>query len=327
MDINIALIGYGVVNSGVHKIISSQQYQWREKYGIFPVIHSISVKHPEKHEDISDLLTSTQEIISNPQIHIIIEAISESTHLLDILQAFQNGKHVISANKKFIAENFDELTSTATQFDVNFLYEASVCAVIPIINILSKQIGIQKLSSIKGVFNGTCNFILNQLEDGNSFSEALKNAQHKGYAEQNPSSDIDGLDTAYKLFILSKIIDSDIEWDDITIRGIRNIDVSIIQNAIKNQERVKLIAEYDLIENKLSVSPQVVTIDNPLYNLIKEENGVIISGETSGDIYIQGRGAGSLPTANAIVQNLIDIILEVDIHEDYLHAISKLGSE
>jgi homoserine dehydrogenase len=254
------------------------------------------------------LLVKIWDLVLDPRIHIIIEAISESNHLEVLTTALLNGKHVITANKKLVANSYDDLVNTAIENNVGFSYEATVGSGIPIINLIKSQVDVQAINKITGVLNGTCNYILNELENGKNFEEAVSLAIINGFAEKDPAADIHGNDTAYKILILSKVLGIDISVDKIVINGIQQLKDPDYNNNPDSNKRYKLLGELNAIDKRIRVFPKLVGLNSPFYNLNNEENGILIEGESTGTLFIKGKGAGKYPTANAIIQDLIGTI-------------------
>ncbi|MGQ2374694.1 homoserine dehydrogenase [Companilactobacillus zhachilii] len=303
----IAILGFGTVGKGVYKIIKRANVQTQD----LAVSHILIRKNkvcslPEMTDDIN-------EILNDEQTDIVVEAIGgiEPAHEY-ILEALKHGKHVITANKAVIARYLKEFTEAAEQNDVKFYFEASVGGGIPWIQGLEKALRIDNVNAISGIFNGTSNFILDQMSrNGESFVEVLKKAQALGYAEADPSADIDGIDVANKLCISADIAyDIDIHnHQNLPIFGIRNITCADVKYFQDKGLAVKLIGRTHQKGNKFDyVVEPALFLDRTLEaNTPDNYNLISLNGDTIGKLDFFGQGAGMFPTANAVVQDVLDI--------------------
>ncbi len=309
-SLKVGLLGFGTVGKGIFDIIENKKDVWRNEFGYEITIVAIVVEDPSKHESISHLLVPLGKFLDVVSVDLIIEAIGGNIVLEILLEALRNGIDVITANKEVISSNFDRLRLTAKNYDAKLMYEACVGSSIPIIKTLQEQILVQDIESISGILNGTCNFILNKMEQNLSFEKALKIAQEHGYAEVDPSIDVDGIDSAYKLSILASICrQTQTNLEEVEIKGIREISTTEITEAKSNNFRIKLVATYNpTFSPPLSVKPQKIDSTHPFYNVEGEENVIIISGSYTGDITLKGKGAGRYPAASAISFDLLNYI-------------------
>ena len=303
----IAILGFGTVGKGVYEIVKKANVQTQN----LSVSHILIRKNkarllPEMTDDIN-------EILEDKQTDVVVEAIGgiEPAHQY-ILAALNHGKHVITANKAVIAIYLKEFTEAAERHNVKFYFEASVGGGIPWIQGLEKALRIDNVNSISGIFNGTSNFILDQMSrNGESFIEVLKKAQQLGYAEADPSADIDGIDVANKLCISADIAyDIDIKnHQNLPIFGIRNITCADVKYFQQKGFAVKLIGRTHQRGNKFDyVVEPTLFLDRTLEaNTPDNYNLISLNGDTIGKLDFFGQGAGMLPTANAVIQDILDI--------------------
>jgi len=314
--INIGLIGFGTVGSGVIKILQERGPLLQKSCDCEFFIKAIadkditSLRQVKVNKNI--LTTNVEQVITDPQIEIIIELIGGINPARQyILKAFKKGKHVITANKALLAEYGQEISSAAKENNVNLLFEASVCSGIPIIKVLREGLIANKINSIFGIINGTSNYILTKMAEENmNFQQALTEAQAKGFAEADHSLDVGGVDSAHKLLILSRLaFGQNLKLSDIYTEGITDISPEDIRFAREFGYTVKLLAIARLMDKKLEVRvhPTLLSGDNLLSNVRGAYNAVRISGDLIGNNIFYGSGAGMMPTASAVVADLIDL--------------------
>jgi len=310
---HIAVIGYGVVGSGVAEVIRKNSQSIADRAG-----EQITVKKILDIRDISDspdkdLLTKDpEEIFGDPDIKVVVETIGgvKAAHEYT-KRAFAAGKHVVTSNKELVATHGPELLKMAADNGVSYLFEASVGGGIPIIRPLNQCLAANIINGITGILNGTTNYILTQMKrEGRDFSDALKGAQQNGYAEANPSADIDGIDACRKIAILSSIAYNEfVDAACIHTEGISNISLPDMQYAEAMDSTIKLIAISKRVGDKIfaRVSPAIISRNHPLANVEDVFNGIVVKGDAIGEAMFYGRGAGKLPTASAVVADIIDI--------------------
>lgn len=303
----IAILGFGTVGKGVYEIVKKANIQTQ----------NLSVSHifirKNKKRILPEMTADINEILEDDQTDVVVEALGgiEPAHEF-ILKALQHGKHVITANKAVIALYLKDFTDAAREHNVKFYFEASVGGGIPWIQGLEKALRIDSVNSISGIFNGTSNFILDQMSrNGQSFAEVLKKAQDLGYAEADPSADIDGIDVANKLCISADIA-YDINIQDrskLPIFGIRNITSEDVKSFEKKGYSVKLIGRTHQKGNKFDyvVEPTLYLKHSLEANTPDNYNLISLNGDTIGKLDFFGQGAGMFPTANAVVQDVLDI--------------------
>ena len=309
------LFGLGVVGSGVYKALLQN-----EKYGIS--IEKIAVKNIDKQRDLElpngILTTEEDEILENTDLDFIIELINDPEEAFSIVKkAFENGKSVVSANKKMIALYHKEILELREKFDVKFFYEGAVCGSVPILRLLDQHYKSDQLKSIKAIANGTCNFILSKMVSENQdYNSALKDAQDLGFAELDPYSDVSGEDTRFKLSIMIyHAFGVFVHPNKIPLQGINFLDKHIKDFAQKHHLKIKLIGEAQEVEGEITakVEPQLVNDKDDFYTIENEFNGILVDAEFTGEQFVKGKGAGSFPTALAVLSNLKDLKYDLAI--------------
>jgi homoserine dehydrogenase len=314
--INIGLVGFGTVGTGVVKLLKGQAPLLQRRLGArlrLKRIADLDLTKPRDVEvDPKILTTDAREIIEDPAIDIVIELIGGTTAAREVsLAALRSGKHLVTANKALLATHGLELFRAAAEKRVDLGFEASVCGGIPIIRAVREGLVANRIHSIEGIVNGTCNYILTKMTElGAPFAEVLKEAQDQGYAEANPSLDIDGIDAAHKLQILASIAyGGSVDFNAIHVEGIRGIDPADIQYAKDLGYRVKLLAIAKETDGEIEVRvhPTLIPEDHLLAFVGGVFNAVYIVGDATGSLMFYGRGAGQLPTASAVVSDVVEI--------------------
>ncbi|WDE95915.1 homoserine dehydrogenase [Lentisphaera profundi] len=315
-EIKIGLLGLGTVASGLVNAIAETKelLAKRNKYSLS--IAGVAVRDLNAQRDCqvdsSLLTTDTFSIVNNPDIDIVLELIGGTTLAYDLVtQALKNGKAVVSANKALIAAHGDELFALASQNNTAIFFEAAVAGGIPIIKALKESLAGNHVTSISGILNGTCNYILTQMQENDeAFDDALQGATDLGYAEADPSLDIDGDDTAQKTAILASLAYG--TWfgtDAIEIKGIRGISLSDIQYAKESGYSIKLLGSYTLNSKgavSLTTECTLVREDSLLANVKGAFNAVELEGDLLGPAMLYGQGAGQKPTASSVFADLIE---------------------
>ena len=323
--IKIALLGLGNVGRGVWKIFEANRDEIRKRSGYDVEIAKILVRDMQKARGVevpTELLTTSyKDIIEDDEIKIVIELMGGIEPAKDyILQAIKQGKHIVSANKMLLAKMGDELFEEADKHGVKFQYEASVAGGIPIISSINDSLTANKVEKMYGIINGTTNYILSQMElEGMEFDVALKEAQDKGYAEADPTSDIESYDAQYKLAILASLaFGTKIEVEDVYREGITSITSEDIKFAKELGLRIKLLATVKEDEKglELRVHPTMIPATHPLANVYDAFNAIFIKGNAVGELMFYGRGAGDLPTGSAVVSDIISILRSNVDHEN-----------
>ncbi|EJO5347331.1 homoserine dehydrogenase [Clostridium botulinum] len=315
--VKIALLGLGNVGKGVWNILKTNKESIIKRAGYDIEISKILVKDIDKKRGIEvpiDLLTTdAEEIFNDDSIKIVVEAIGGLEPAKEyILRAIRNKKHVITANKMLIATNGKEIFKEAEKYEVIVNFEASVAGGIPVINSINESLTANKIEEIVGIINGTTNYILTKMTlEGMSFEEALKEAQKKGYAEADPTSDVEGYDAVYKLAILTTLaFETNVDIKDIYVEGITKIKAKDIEYAKELGYVIKLLAIVKEVNEKLElrVHPTMIPAIHPLANVNDSFNSIFIKGNAVGDLMLYGRGAGELPTGSAVVGDIISVV-------------------
>lgn len=314
--INIGLLGFGTVGAGVAKLLLSNRDIISRRIGAELNLKRISDPDLERDRGVEipdGILTKDSfEVISDPEIDIIIELIGGVGVAKDlILKAIDSGKHIVTANKALIAMHSEIVHSKVSEAGIDFAYEASVGGCMPVIKALRESLAANRINGITGILNGTCNYILSRItNEGLSFEEALRQAQHAGFAEADPSFDIEGKDTAHKLAILAAIAyGTEINLTDIHVEGITSITPMDIEFAREMGYRIKLLAitknHGDTVE--LRVHPTMIPQRDILSNVEGSLNAVSVDGDAVGEMLLYGHGAGMMPTASAVLSDVIDV--------------------
>ena len=315
-----ALLGFGTVGTGVYKVLKKQEEEMTAKIGCQVKIKKILVRNVEKAaaklEDPSVLTTNWEEILQDDEISIVIELMGGMDPARKyILQALQAGKHVVSANKDLIAVHGHELLDAAEENKVDFLFEAAVAGGIPIIMPLKQSLAGNHITEVMGIVNGTTNFILTKMtQDGMEFKEALALATELGYAEADPTADIEGLDAGRKVAILACVaFNSRVTFNDVYTEGIAKITAKDIQYAKEMGRDIKLLGIARSTEDGIEayVCPMLIPSSHPLATVNDSYNAVFVHGDAVEDAMFFGRGAGELPTASAVVGDIFDIVRNI----------------
>ncbi|RKD31814.1 homoserine dehydrogenase [Thermohalobacter berrensis] len=306
----------GNIGTGLYKILQMNREKVENLLGRNVEIRKVLVRNLNKNRKIDigkELLTTkVEDIIDDPEIDIVVELIGGINPAVDyIKRSIEKGKHVVTANKAVIATYGKELRNLADEKGVQLKYEASVAGGIPIIDTLINSLSSNDVEEIIGIINGTTNYILTQMSHSNiSFENALKKAQEKGYAEADPTSDVEGYDAAFKLTILSAVAFGEtISPDDISREGITKVCQEDIKYASKLDYNVKLLASAKKYNNSLElhVHPALIPKKHPLASVDNEFNALFVRGNAVGELMFYGKGAGSLPTGSAVLADIITI--------------------
>ena len=310
---NVAILGFGVVGSGVAEVISQNAEHIKENSNVSLKVTKILDIRDFPESEFAPLLTkSFDDILNDDSIDIVCETMGGVTPAFDFVSAcLKKGKHVVSSNKELVATRGFELLETARENNVNFLFEASVGGGIPIIRPLSRCLAGNNVNEVAGILNGTSNFILTKMiVDGMSFSDALKLAQDKGYAEKDPTADVEGLDAMRKICILASLcFGTHVYPKGIYTEGISKVTLEDVAYAESCDSVIKLIARAKkLSENKITVmvTPCFVKNSSMLSGVSGVFNACLVRGDMTGDVLMYGKGAGKLATASAVVGDVID---------------------
>ncbi|MDR3195763.1 MAG: homoserine dehydrogenase [Endomicrobium sp.] len=308
--INVGLIGYGTVGKGVVKILEENKKIALRKVGKPIRVKSICDLRPIDRPEL--YVKNFRDIIKDPEIDLIVELIGGYEPARTILiEALKAGKNVVTANKAVLAKYWDQIFTTAQDSQTSIYYEASVGGVIPVVQGLSKGLASEEILEIKGILNGTTNFILSEMtKNGITYEDALKSAQSAGFAEADPSFDVNGIDTANKLAILSSLAWGGwIKAKDISVKGISDLDIEDVLITQNFGYDVKLIGSAEKTKDgvDLSVQPCLVNHDHAFATVENEYNAVMITGKDSDDVLFYGKGAGQQPAASSVVSDIINL--------------------
>lgn len=306
----IGLFGFGTVGKGLYQILEQKKSEEIE-------IRKICIKDVNKQRIINGLeinkdlfTTSAEEIFNDEEINLIVELIDDKNIAFHLLESsLQSGRPFISANKKMIAENLEQVISLQDVFNLPVLYEGAVCGSIPILKTIEDYFNNDKILSIEGIFNGTSNYILTQLSKGLTYRDALDLAIEAGFAELNPHNDVIGLDSRDKLTILiAHCFGKIMKPFEIETKGITDITKSVVDKVNAEGKKIKLIAK--VFQNKLGiinakVAPIIKERDSLLQNVDFEYNGIVIESENLGKQFLFGKGAGALPTGHAVFSDIL----------------------
>jgi len=308
--INVGLIGYGTVGKGVVRILETNKKIALRKVGVPIKIKAICDLMPIDRKEL--YVKNFRDIINDPEIDLVVELIGgyEPARTI-IIESLKAGKNVVTANKAVLAKYWDQIWTTAQECQKSIYYEASVGGVIPVVQGLSEGLAGEEILNIKGILNGTTNFILSEMTNrGVSYDEALKSAQKAGFAEADPSFDVNGVDTANKLAILASLAWGGwIKVKDIAVKGIADLDISDVIITQEFGYDIKLIGSAAKTKNgiDLSVEPCLVKHGRAFATVSNEYNAVEITGKDSGDVLFYGKGAGQGPAASAVVSDIINM--------------------
>lgn len=316
--VRVALLGLGTVGSGVVKTLALQEEKLSRRLGKKVEIVKVLVRDLTKKRNVQidpEILTTNFEDILDADAEVLIEVMGGVEPTFDYLyQAMQRGCHIVTANKELLAKQGRELINVANHYQVHLYYEASVAGGIPILNVLRQLLQSNTINQIQGILNGTTNYIIHQMENhGRNYKEVLQEAQELGYAEADPTSDVEGYDALYKIYILSQLIYGEApNLDQIKREGISKLTTNELQFAKKLGYRIRLIASAQEKEDqlKLTVKPILIPDDHPLANIVDAYNGVFLEGNIVGELLFTGKGAGEFPTASAVVEDLAYLLTQ-----------------
>jgi len=314
--INVGLIGAGTVGSGAYKILKENFNEIYRKTGKEIVVFALAEKDTKRAKEVVDdktlIFDDAFDLVRNENIHIVVELIGGTGISKDLVaEALKNNKHVVTANKALIAMHGEELVDLAIKHNVNLLYEAAVAGGIPIIKAIREGLAANKIKWIAGILNGTTNYILTEMKENNlAFEVALKQAQELGFAEADPTFDIEGVDAAHKITILASIaFGIPINFNAVHIEGISNLAQKDIIYAEELGYKIKLLGITKHINDaiELRVHPTLIPAKRLVANVDGAMNAVLVKGDMVGPTMYYGAGAGSEPTASAVVADIIDL--------------------
>lgn len=309
--VKTAILGFGVVGSGVWKVITENQEILSKKLGDpIEIAHVLDLRDFEGHPVQSVLTKEIQDILSDDQVEVVVECMGGLHPAYDFVRAsLEAGKSVATSNKELVAAKGAELHRIAAEHHADFYYEASVGGGIPVIRALRESMAQEQILEIQGILNGTTNYILTRMEnEGLTYEEVLKDAQELGYAERNPAADVEGYDACRKIAILASMAyGATVRYEEIPTEGITKITIEDIQKAKAEGKKIRLIARAKMIDGVVyaKVSPMHIDEEHPLASVKGVYNGVLLRGNMVDDIMLQGKGAGSEATASAVVSDVL----------------------
>src|SRR5215471_7788849 len=315
-EISVGLIGFGTVGSGTFRILCDNAELIQSRLGVPVKVKKIAVRHIGRGREIqvpaAVLTDKAEEVVNDPEIDVVVELIGGYKPAEElILAAISRGKHIVTANKALLAAHGSEIFAAARRKGVAVGFEASVGGGIPVIKVLKEALAANRILSVYGILNGTCNYILTKMTDeGRSFDDVLAEAQRAGYAEADPTFDVGGIDTAHKLAILVNLaFGLTIEPDAIFTEGITVISPLDIDFGKQFGYRLKLLAIAKQHNGRVEVRvhPTMIPNESPIAKVGGAYNAVQIVGDACGDIMLYGKGAGSMPTGSAVVADIMDI--------------------
>ncbi|WP_243387733.1 homoserine dehydrogenase [Bacillus kexueae] len=330
-SISVGLLGLGTVGSGVVKIIEDHQDKLMHIVGCPVHIKKVAVQDKQKQRQVDvhpdRLTTNPADVIEDPEIDVIIEVMGGIERTKEYLfEALKRKKHVVTANKDLMAVYGTELLKTATENGCDLFYEASVAGGIPILRSLVDGLASDRITKMMGIVNGTTNFILTKMTKYNSaYEEVLKEAQALGYAEADPTADVEGLDAARKMAILARLgFSMEVDLEDVSVKGISSVTEEDINYSKRLGYTMKLIGIADRTDEKVEVSvqPTLLPDSHPLASVHDEFNAVYVYGEAVGETMFYGPGAGSLPTATAVVSDLVGVLKNMRLEVNGRSAVS-----
>lgn len=312
--INVAVLGYGTVGSGIIEVFNTNKDSINKKAG-----QEINVKYvldlrEFPGDPVMDILVHDYNtILNDPEVEVIAEVMGGVEPAYTFVKAaLEKGKSVCTSNKELVAKHGPELLKIAREHNRNFLFEASVGGGIPIIRPLNQSLTADEINHITGILNGTTNYILTKMcKEGLDFDTVLKEAQALGYAERNPSADVDGFDACRKIAILASLAYGyNVDYEEIYTEGITKItDVDFVY-ANKMGRSIKLFGKANKVDDKFYayVAPVMIDSNHPLFSVNGVFNGILVNGNVLGDVMFYGSGAGKLPTASAVVSDIVDAV-------------------
>ncbi|MCL2580164.1 MAG: homoserine dehydrogenase [Oscillospiraceae bacterium] len=316
--IAIAVLGHGVVGSGVAEVLEKSRGNICRKAGADLYIKKILDLREFPELSYSDKFTKDfNEILTDPEIQVVAEVMGGLNPAYDYVSAaLSAGKSVVTSNKELVAAKGAELLALAKRMNRNFLFEASVGGGIPIIRPLHQCLAANEIDEIVGILNGTTNFILTKMiREGMSFTDALKMAQELGYAEKDPTADVEGQDTCRKICILASLaFGSHVYPESVQTQGITKITLEDVRYAESAGKVIKLLGQTRRVNGScyVMVGPALIGRDSPLAGVEDVFNGILVRGDATGDVVFVGKGAGKLPTASAVVSDIIDCVKHKD---------------
>lgn len=329
----IAILGYGTVGSGVFEICQKNAEGLARRAGEEIEVKYVLDLREFPGDPVEKVLVHDYSVIANdPEVQIVVEVMGgvEPAYTF-VKEALLKGKSVCTSNKELVAKRGAELLAIAKENSVNFLYEASVGGGIPIIRPLNQCLTADKIEEITGILNGTTNYILTKMsEEGLDFDTVLKDAQEKGFAERNPSADVDGFDAGRKIAILTSLAyGMQVDYEEVYTEGITKISKNDFAYAKAEEAAIKLFGISKIVDGKIyaMVAPKMISKTHPLYAVNDVFNAILVRGNFLGDVMFYGRGAGKLPTASAVVSDVVDAVKHKGVNIMTIWSLKKLPVE
>jgi homoserine dehydrogenase len=324
MPKKIAVLGYGVVGSGVCEVIRTNKESLKIKVSDeVEVKYVLDIKEVSSNDpEYTKITKDFNQILNDPEISVVAEVMGGATFAYDFTKKLLlAGKNVVTSNKELVAKHGTELLSIAKEKNINYLFEASVGGGIPIIRPLYSCLAANEITKITGILNGTTNYILTKMfKEGCDFDTVLKEAQEKGYAEADPTSDVEGFDACRKIAILASLVfGKSVDYNLIKTIGISGITADDVAYAEALDCVIKLIGQAEIINGKVyaSCEPRLIKKGTPLAAVDGVFNGIMVNGNAIGEVVFYGPGAGKLPTASAVVADIIDCMRNIDRNMEY----------
>ena len=308
----IAIMGFGIVGSGVAELLANKQDHFKKMGNPITIAHILDLREFPDSPFAGVMTKSFEDILNDPEVEVVAELMGGVKPAYEYTKALlQSGKHVVSSNKELVIKCGAELMQVAADNGAGYMFEASVGGGVPIIRPLTTCLAANEITGIVGILNGTTNYILTQMaKNGETFENALKSAQEKGYAEKDPTADVEGIDAARKIAILASIATGrTVDSDSLPVKGITAITPEDVKQAEASGCVIKLLGMCVKENGTVSISVQPVTLakSHPLAGVDDVFNGIMVTGDAVGDVMFYGRGAGKSPTASAVVADMIDI--------------------
>ncbi|MBQ8828944.1 MAG: homoserine dehydrogenase [Burkholderiaceae bacterium] len=337
--IKIGMAGFGNVGSGTYSVLQRNAKEISRRAGRDIEVSRIVVRKPERISSLVDesvkVTTDWKDLVQDPEIQVVVEVMGgiEPARSL-VLGAIEQGKHVVTANKALLAEHGNEIFALAQEKGVNVAFEAAVAGSIPIIKALREGLAANRVEWVAGIINGTCNFILSTMRDtGRGFNDVLAEAQKLGYAEADPTFDIEGIDTAHKTMILSSIaFGIPVDMSRIHIEGISKLEAKDIRFAEELGYRIKLLGITKMTENgvEVRVHPTLIPNRRLIANVEGAMNAIVVKTDAANSQLFYGKGAGAEPTGSAVIADLVDIARTIDAKSSQrplMPTLSTLGNK
>lgn len=310
----VCIIGFGCIGSGTYEVLKQNKDLISKRAGEeIDVKYIVDIRDFSQHEVAPLVTTDFSKVLADDEVTVVAETMGGTTYAYDYTKAaLERGKSVITSNKELVALKGDELSKLAEAKGVKYFYEAAVGGGIPVIRTVSDSLGANNITEITGILNGTTNYILTKmLTEGTRFEDALSDAQKLGYAEQNPTADVEGFDTGKKISILSSMaLGRKVNFEDVYTEGITKVTLEDIEYAEAVDCTIKLIGKFKRSEGgeDVLVAPMLIHNTSPLYGVDDVFNAVLIKGDMLGDSLYYGRGAGKLATASAVVSDIMNAV-------------------